>query len=375
MSLRLKRSVKAFLGTTLAVMLAAVMLALSPTIAEAHTEDRSTSSVVVRPGDSLWSISGEQLAPNATPQRILKGTEQIYTLNRARIGADPNLIFAGQELLVPPAMSKRPTEATPGHRTVGNTTGPAEGTTGKAPRMAAGGGDAKDSEASAPVADREAEPAPLPDDAAAAPVPAVRMVASNDSTPSLLASFLSTVRSTVATAASAVTAVAGSFVSSFAEVLPDGRRLLGLGVWLLTLVVVALMAWKLPMRRVTREDAERWGIPTGYYYGAQVSYRNVLFTSRQGSPGDRGPEAAWREEATKPLGNASAAAPRRLRNPIPKAKATPRNGLALGAHYPEVRSAALQARSLTRTRKPRPRRRAARRLVSATDHKRGGEPS
>jgi hypothetical protein len=126
LSLRLKRSVGALVGATLAVVLAALMLALFPAVAEAQTKDKSTPSIVVRPGDCLWSISQERLAPNASPQRILNGTEQIYTLNRELIGADPDLIFVGQELLLPPAMSSgRPTGATPAHGTAGKTTGAA----------------------------------------------------------------------------------------------------------------------------------------------------------------------------------------------------------------------------------------------------------
>lgn len=58
--------------------------------------------IVVRPGDSLWSISKEWLGPNATPRQIANEVERIYALNRHRIGSDPDLIFPGQELSVPP---------------------------------------------------------------------------------------------------------------------------------------------------------------------------------------------------------------------------------------------------------------------------------
>jgi hypothetical protein len=73
-----------------------------------------------------------------------------------------------------------------------------------------------------------------------------------------------------------------------------------------------------------------------------------------------------------------------------KPKASPRNGLALGAHNPEVRSASLlaraparaparaaaraTARATARARKPHPLRRAARPpLASAQDHNKRGE--
>src|SRR3712207_9135189 len=73
------------LHDALPILLASVMLALSPAVAEAQTEGRNTSSVVVRPGDSLWSISEEWLGPNATPQQIYNETARIYALNSERI--------------------------------------------------------------------------------------------------------------------------------------------------------------------------------------------------------------------------------------------------------------------------------------------------
>jgi hypothetical protein len=437
LSLRLKRRsggalVGATLTVTLTVTLAALLLAVFPAVAEAqaeaqteaHIEDKSTpSSVVVQPGDSLWSISEKVLGPNASPQRIVRGAEQIYALNRGLIGADPNLIFVGQELLVPPVMSGRPTGAAGAAQVAGLRDRTAKGTTGskamaKAPRTAPGGADARGGDVSAPVAEREAQPetqrevAPvslpvLPDETAAAPVPAVRTLASNDSPPSPLAPVFRTIRTEFTSAASSL---ADSIADAFADARADGRRLLGLGVLLLTLVVAALVAWKLPMRRTTREDAERWGIPTGYYYGAPVAYRNAVPSApRPGSPGDFGREETNQEQAPVPLGpeqrgvltgtgvtpaangarnaatngghnataTALAAAARRVRKAKPKAKlkAKPRNGLALGAHNPVVRSASLLARAPARARKPRPLRRTARPpLVSAPEQNRGGEP-
>ena len=140
MSWRLKSSVRVLLRAALVVALAAAVLALYPTVAEAQgTSSQGTSSVVVRPGDSLWSISREQLGQSATPQQIANGVEQIYALNHNRLGSDPNLIFAGQKLLLPPV--GKPTETGP--------TGPtARGETRNAP---------------GPVVEPVAEPATLPD--------------------------------------------------------------------------------------------------------------------------------------------------------------------------------------------------------------------
>ena len=64
--------------------------------------DRPESTVIVKPGDSLWSISEERLGPESSPQQVYDHTYQMYALNRNLIGADPNLIFAGQRLSLPP---------------------------------------------------------------------------------------------------------------------------------------------------------------------------------------------------------------------------------------------------------------------------------
>jgi TolB protein len=69
---------------------------------DAPKSQSSEPSVIVKPGDSLWSISEERLGPEAPPQRVYDHTYQIYALNRNLIGSDPDLIFAGQRLSLPP---------------------------------------------------------------------------------------------------------------------------------------------------------------------------------------------------------------------------------------------------------------------------------
>jgi hypothetical protein len=371
LSLRLERSGGALVGALAAVTLAVVMLALFPTVAEAE----SASSVVVRPGDSLWSISQERLGPNAAPQRIANGAQQIYTLNRERIGADPNLILVGQELLIPPAMSERSAGAPPERKT--HESGPrdrvAKSTMGKAPRTTPNGPDVEGGKASKTVAEKEAEqPTILPGPAAAATVPAVRAVASNDAQPPSVASFLSTVRAEFTSAASAVT---GSFFEVSADAHAEGRRLLGLGVLVLTLLVAALVAWKLPMRRTTRRDAERWGASSGYYGYYGEASRAARFAPH---PVPLRDEQDARRETSGVLGQRAVLlassdvsfASSVIRKPhaaegggrTPKAKAVPRNGLALGAHNPKVRRAPRRAHAWMRARKLRPQRLASRRL-------------
>ncbi len=388
---RIERNAYAVL--VLLALCAAVVLA-PPTPAQAqaayvaedtrsdHSGARANlSHVVVRPGDSLWSISEGRLGPDAAPLRVADAAERIHALNRGRIGADPDLIFVGQELLVPPALSEGP---------AGARARAAKGTTGKAPEpvpgTVAGGAEAKGGEAPETVAQQEArreaqhkaEPVglpALPDVAVAAPVPAVRAVASDGSPTSPVPSFLRKVRAEVASAASAL---AESFFAVAADARADGRRLLGLGVLALTLLVAALLAWKLPMKRTTRRDAERWGISSGYYgyYGeAPPAPGTTSFFYRPGSLGDplgdRGKQDARRQAPQVPGRGRRAVLPESEdpysasivrtaetaagRGRAPKARAVPRNGLALGAHNPEVRRSPRRAHATMRARKLRPR--------------------
>lgn len=59
------------------------------------------TSVMVRPGDSLWSIAEDLLPAGASASAIDHRVVQIWDRNRGRIGTgDPSLIFAGQRLLL-----------------------------------------------------------------------------------------------------------------------------------------------------------------------------------------------------------------------------------------------------------------------------------
>ncbi|MHB2023405.1 MAG: LysM peptidoglycan-binding domain-containing protein [Mycobacteriales bacterium] len=58
-------------------------------------------SVLVAPGDSLWSIAARWLGPDTAPAQIAETWPRWYATNRATIGPNPNLIFPG-ESLVPP---------------------------------------------------------------------------------------------------------------------------------------------------------------------------------------------------------------------------------------------------------------------------------
>lgn len=55
----------------------------------------------VRPGDTLWSIASRHLGAGANAAEICAAVEAWYDTNRARIGADPDLILPRLRLTVP----------------------------------------------------------------------------------------------------------------------------------------------------------------------------------------------------------------------------------------------------------------------------------
>src|SRR5215218_5708905 len=79
--------------------------------------------------------------------------------------------------------------------------------------------------------------------------------------------------------------------------LKGDRRLLGVGILALTLIVALLMAWRLPMRRNV-EDPQAWGIPQQQYYENYAPAE---------APLEAPPETA-REPAGGPEGEPSGAA-------------------------------------------------------------------
>jgi hypothetical protein len=103
MSRRLERHDVWMLITTV-VLVAAILSLAFPRTAEAQESQEAPEQtrVAAEPGDSLWSLAQQQVQPDATPEQIGNEVEQIFELNRERIGDDPNLILAGQELLLPP---------------------------------------------------------------------------------------------------------------------------------------------------------------------------------------------------------------------------------------------------------------------------------
>jgi nucleoid-associated protein YgaU len=59
------------------------------------------AEVVVRPGDSLWSIAAAGLGPLASDEEIAVSWPRWYSRNAPAIGPDPGLLLPGQVLRAP----------------------------------------------------------------------------------------------------------------------------------------------------------------------------------------------------------------------------------------------------------------------------------
>jgi hypothetical protein len=214
LSTKLKRYVYAAL-VALALCVATLVGLPAPAQAQAVSTDGARGAeaspargVVVHSGDTLWSISQRLLPANATPQQIYTETARIYTLNREQIGPDPNLIFAGQRLSVPPALS-RPLASEPSASGRSSRTKPPtrKAAAAREAAEAASTGDKAGRQASRATVGtprRASRPAPLPDAAQAAPVPAAGQNAAVEPPRSPGESFVGEVRAAVAEATSAV---------------------------------------------------------------------------------------------------------------------------------------------------------------------------
>lgn len=217
--------------------------------------ESSTTRLVVEPGDSLWSISEEHIGPGATPKQIAYEVERTFDLNRGRIGEDPNLIFPGQEfVLLPPASDTAATAPVIQE--------PAAAQQAPNPIVVQSEG-VSDSPVAEPAVSEEAVPengasgGAVSEDAVTAPPTSGQTdeQAENASAESVPAESVPT------------TTAAGGFAGSLLEVYDNikvERRLLGIGILALTLIVAILMAMRLPMRRNV-EDPAAWGIPQDYY--------------------------------------------------------------------------------------------------------------
>ena len=263
--------------------------------------ESSTTRLVVEPGDSLWSISEEHVGPGATPKQIAYEFERTFDLNRGRIGEDPNLIFPGQELvLLPPAsdtaatapVSQEPAAAQQAPNPIvvqsegvsdSPVVEPAVSEEAVPENGASGGAVSEDAVTAPPTRGQTDEQA---ENASAESVPAESVPA--ESVPSTTAAG----------------GVVGSLLEAYDNIEVE-RRLLGIGILAMTLIVAILMAWRLPMRRNVEEPAA-WGIPQDYYenYARPEAPREASTeTARrpEGEPSSSpAPEAPPEEPAREP---------------------------------------------------------------------------
>lgn len=66
------------------------------------------TTVVVQPGDSLWSLAQGQLPHGRTPE-VAAATRALYDRNRGVIGDDPDVIHPHQQLRLPASLIDRST--------------------------------------------------------------------------------------------------------------------------------------------------------------------------------------------------------------------------------------------------------------------------
>lgn len=66
----------------------------------APDRDQGAEHLVVRPGDSLWSLA-RGLLPRAGDREVQALVARLHATNRDLVGADPDLIHPGQRLRLP----------------------------------------------------------------------------------------------------------------------------------------------------------------------------------------------------------------------------------------------------------------------------------
>ena len=257
------------------VALSAALVVLSPNVVEAQSPDEAaTVSALpvsdaqvqdnaampqqqliyepatlraVNPGDSLWVISQQRLEPDPNPEQIMNEVGRIYELNQDLIGNDPNLIFPGQELLLPAVYKPAVPAAVPEQP-------------------------AAQEQASEEVA-QERVPESVPESVVPEQVPesvAPQQVAEpiNSETGAVSGQQTSEEDAPVVATRSVPPWPQVSYSEQYSE--EDARnnmllrRLLGLGIIVLTVLVAILIAWRLPLRRNV-DGPTMWGIPREYY--------------------------------------------------------------------------------------------------------------
>ena len=299
----------------MALALWAVVLAVSPATAIAkvtplandlQVTDRAAGAakrVVVAPGDSLWSISAKWLGPEATTQQIADGVERIHAVNQKQLGSNPNLILAGQSLLLPSDVEQQSPD--PGRDESARHAG--KPTASSPPLRAANNGSDTVAGAAVGEADHKAkqaldvrsQPTSVPELAQVAPVAAVGSLAPNDSPPLLAKSVASKTRSVL----SAVVATAGEAFSLRSY---SGRKLLGGALLAISTVLafilavhVAQVVWGPSYAR--RREQERWmreAFGRNYAFPGTFDTRDAYGAASVAFDGD--PSEGSSQKATNP---------------------------------------------------------------------------
>ena len=199
----------------------------------------------VNPGDSLWVISQQRLEPDPDPEQIMNEVGRIYELNQDLIGNDPNLIFPGQELLlpavykpaVPAAVSQQPAAQEQASEEVAQELIP-----------------------ESVVLEQEAPPKEVTPEQVAEPI--------NSGTGAVSGQQTSEEDAPAVATRSVPPWPQESYSEQYSEEEDRNnmllRKLLGLGIIVLTVLVAILIAWRLPLRRNV-DDPVSWGIPREYY--------------------------------------------------------------------------------------------------------------
>ena len=73
----------------------------------APTRSGPTHTVTVRPGDTLWTLVGDQLGSAATDWEIAREWPRWHAHNFQRIGPEPGSLRPGTVLRIPPPESAK----------------------------------------------------------------------------------------------------------------------------------------------------------------------------------------------------------------------------------------------------------------------------
>ena len=264
------------------------------------------TAVIVNPGDSLWSIQ-ERLHPEAPPQQIALEVNQLYELNQDRIGGDPNLIFPGQEFLVPPAAVPPAVPpaavppavppavmAEPAAPAAAPAASPALSAEEPVPAEPAASEDLARSEGPAATPVEPSTPQPVASEEPATPEQVTEPVNEPVNEPAAPSNNAPTDEET----ASPLAGIVDPLIDFYDNHKGGERQLLGVGILVLTALVAILMAWRLPMKRSV-DSPTAWGIPGGYYQEERPPAANGI-EDHKPAPASGAPEPATRRGPSDP---------------------------------------------------------------------------